>query len=148
MIRSFVLVLTSITASTMAIAQGAPPSASKTSPDKPPKSAACIVAKAVTCKPDATCAPVAAVGEIKLPMKVTIDFQNRVMMSVDNDGYPVASPIGTAVGGNNQVIIQGVDHGVGWTLHGSAADLKVSFAMVSHEAVLSGFGTCEIEEHN
>ena len=152
MMKLFTLVLTtSLAASTMALSQGssaAAPKASEAMPDKPPRSAACTVAKAMLCKSDATCTPATTIGEIKLPMKVTIDFQNRVLMSVDNDGFPVASPIAGLVGGNKQVVLQGIDRGVGWTMHGSASDLKVSFAMTSHETVLSAFGTCEIEHED
>jgi hypothetical protein len=140
-----------LAASTLAFAQGAapaaPPAAAKAPgpSDKAPKSAACTVAKAMSCKADATCAPTTEIGEIKLPMKITLDFQNHVMLSVDNDGFPVATAIDTLAGGNQEVILQGIDRGVGWVMHGSANDLKVSFAMTSHETVLAAFGTCDVE---
>ena len=140
-----VVLMTSLAASTIALAQGGTPTPSKAAPDKPPRSAACTVAKAMTCKEDATCTPATAIGEIKLPMKVTIDFQNRVMMSTDNDGFAVASPIATLVGGNGEVVLQGIDRGVGWIMHGSRNNLKMSFAMTSHDTILTAFGTCEIE---
>jgi hypothetical protein len=66
-------------------------------------------------------------------------------MSIDNDGFAVASPIGTLVGGNGEVVLQGIDRGVGWVVHGSRSNLKVSFTMTSHDTVLAAFGTCEIE---
>jgi hypothetical protein len=113
---------------------------------KMPKSAACIVTKAVTCKDDATCTPTMEIGEAKLPLKITIDFENRVLMSVDKDGFPVASPISSFVGGNKQIILQGVDEGIGWIIHGSESDLTMSFSIASHHTVLSGFGTCEIDD--
>ena len=131
------------------LAQSAPPiapNALNSARTKMPKSAACTVVKAVTCKSDATCAPATAIGEIKLPMKMTVDFRNRVLLSVDNDGFPVASPIGTFAAAAGQIVLQGVDEGVGWVLHGSGADLSMSFSIASHNSVLSGFGTCEIEE--
>ena len=140
-----VVLMTSLAASTIALAQGNTPTPTKAAPDKPPRSAAFTVTKAMTCKADATCTPATAIGEIKLPMKVAIDFQNRVMMSTDNDGFAVASPIGTLVGGNGEVVLQGIDRGVGWIMHGSRNNLKVSFAMTSHDTILSAFGTCDIE---
>ena len=147
--KSLTLVLmASLAASTIALAQTGPPPAPKApeaASDKAPKSAACTVTKAVTCKADLTCTPATAVGEIQLPMKVTIDFHNRILMSVDKDGFPVASPIGALVGGNKQVVLQGIDNGIGWIVHGSASDLTMSFSMASYQTVLSGFGTCEIE---
>jgi hypothetical protein len=69
-------------------------------------------------------------------------------MSTDNDGFPVASPIGALVGGEGKVVLQGIDRGVGWVMHGSRSDLKVSFAMASHDTVLAAFGNCEIENED
>ena len=148
--KSLVLALVAaLAAPSMALAQNTLPTAPKSldaAMSKMPKSAACTVTKAVTCKSDATCTPATAIGEIKLPMKVTVDFRNRVLLSVDNDGFPVASPIGTFVAADKQVILHGVDEGIGWVLHGSASDLSMSFSIASHNSVLSGFGTCEIED--
>ena len=145
MMKLLTLVLmTSLAASTMALAQGASAAGPKAAA-KAPRSAACTIAKATTCKSDGACTPATTIGESKLPMKVTVDFQNRVLMSTDNDGFPVASPIGALVGGEGKVVLQGIDRGVGWVMHGSRSDLKVSFAMTSHDTVLAAFGTCEIE---
>jgi hypothetical protein len=110
-----------------------------------PKSAACVVNKAVLCK-DGACAPTSKVGDTPLPLKLTLDFRNRVILSVDKDGYPVATPISVFAGDDKKLILQGIEGGVGWTVHGSASDLSMTFSLAWHHTILSGFGTCEIDE--
>jgi hypothetical protein len=108
-------------------------------------SAHCTIAKAFVCKADGACAPATEIGEVKLPNKVTLDFQNRVMMSLAKDGFPVSSSISTLIGADKQLIAQGVDDGVGWIFHGSGRDMTATFAMASNHTVLSAFGTCELD---
>ena len=146
--RSPMLVLAaSLAASTAAFAQNAaaPPKKAEVSVERAPKSAHCTVNRASICKDDGTCAPTHEVAGLKLPIKVTFDFQNRVLMGVDKDGFPTSSPIGGLFGGGKLLVAQGFDDGVGWVWHGTASDLKMSFSMASHHTVLSAFGTCEID---
>lgn len=137
----------SLTASTTAFAQtaAAPPKTPEASVEKAPKSAHCTVTRASTCKDDGTCAATTEVAGLKLPIKVTLDFQNRVMMAVDKAGFPTSSPISSLFGGGKLLVAQGFDEGIGWVWHGTASDLKMSFSMASHHTVLSAFGTCEVE---
>ena len=76
---------------------------------------------------------------------MTLDFQNRVMMTVAADGFPVSSRISTLIGADKQLIAQGTDDGVGWIFHGSGRDMTASLAMASNHTVLSAFGTCELD---
>jgi hypothetical protein len=141
-------VIVSAAAFTAAHAQPQP-SGEGPAPDKRmPSSAICTVGKAVTCAAEAGCSPATSVGEITLPLKVTVDFRHRVVMSVNKDGFPVASPISVFVSGEGKVILQGVDNDIGWTIHGSGTDKSMTFSMTSHDTVLSGFGSCEIEDED
>ncbi len=136
--------------SAAAAAQSTPltptPGPAPDAPGKMPNSADCIIDKVMICKAESGCAASDSLGEVKLPAKVTVDFKNRVVMTMHPSGFPSASPIGTFATLNNQVFLQGVDKGVGWMLQGSGADRSMTVAIASHHTVLTGFGTCEIDE--
>ncbi len=139
--------MASLPLSSMALAQGAPAAAPRpaTAPEKAPHSAHCTITKAFACKADGACAPTSEIGRVRLPLKVTLDFQNRVMMTVAADGFPVSSRISTLLGADKQLIAQGIDDGVGWIFHGSGRDMTASLAMASNHTVLSAFGACELD---
>lgn len=155
MVKSIAIIFAAVVAAgTPALAQNsATPSGQKAEAkgavavDQMPKSAACIISKAIVCKSDGKCAPSETIGQLSLPMKVTVDFQNRVLITVGNDGFPVSSAISTfgAGAGSRQLVMQGIDQGIGWVMHGSGESKTVSFSMADHDTVLSAFGSCEID---
>jgi len=132
-----------------AIAQDAPlpgTAGAASTTAKMPDSADCVVEKAVACKSDTGCSQAERLGELTIPLKFTVDFKNRVVMTARPDGFMSASPIGTLVGDDQESVVQGVENGIGWMLHGSTSDHSMTMAIASHSTVFTGYGRCDWDE--
>ncbi|MFC3695450.1 hypothetical protein [Chenggangzhangella methanolivorans] len=102
----------------------------------------CTIAAAYFCK-EGGCSKTESFGDLKLPGRLLVNFESRVIASVTADGLPHITPIGTyAVVGDAQ-IIQGVEGGTGWMVHVNKADGDLNFTVTSDDNTLIGDGTCK-----
>ncbi len=108
-----------------------------------PTPADCRLTKAQLCKADGGCAESASFGELALPARLLIHYTNRVIASTSADGLPHISTIDTLSSAGDNLTLQGVDGLTGWIVQTSRAEDGISFTVVSHEVVLTAFGTCK-----
>ena len=108
-----------------------------------PTPADCTLTKAQLCKPDGGCAESASLGELALPARFLVHYADRVIASTSADGLPHVSTVDTLSSVGDNLTLQGVDGLTGWIVQTSRADDSVSFTVVSHEVVLTAFGTCK-----
>jgi hypothetical protein len=101
----------------------------------------CTVTSANICK-GASCSKTETFGDLKLPVKLLIHFESRVIASTSQDGFPHLSPIADLAKVGDSLVLNGID-GVGWMIHVSTTNPQMSFAIATNEAVLTGIGTCE-----
>lgn len=101
----------------------------------------CTLTSAHSCTGQA-CVRVEALGDLKLPAKMLIHFENRMVASTSSEGFPHISQIASLASTAGDHVLQGVDHAVGWMIHLDEAGSKMTIAMTSNEKILTGAGTC------
>jgi hypothetical protein len=135
-----ILALASMTGT--ALGQNATPQ-TPTPAEALPTPADCTLTKAQLCKADGGCAESASLGDLALPARLLVHYTNRVVASTSADGLPHISTADTLASVGENLTMQGVDGPTGWIIQTSRANDGVSFTVVSHEAVLTAFGTCK-----
>jgi hypothetical protein len=111
--------------------------------DALPTPADCTLTKAQVCKADGGCAESTSLGDLALPARFLIHYTDRVIASTGADGLPHVSTVDTLSSTGENMTLQGVDGFTGWIIQTSRAEDGVSFTVVSHEVVLTAFGTCK-----
>jgi hypothetical protein len=106
----------------------------------------CTFTEARLCKTGSDCSAAEALGEVPLPARFLIHFEQQIIASVNADGLPHVSTIGVLARSGDSLILQGVDGATGWTIQGSTSDEMASFTVASHDSVLNAFGTCKAIE--
>jgi hypothetical protein len=106
----------------------------------------CTFTEAQLCKAGSGCSSAGALGEVPLPARFLIHFEQQIIASVNADGLPHVSTIGVLARSGDNLTLQGVDGATGWTIQGSTSDEMVSFTVASHHTVLNAFGTCRAIE--
>jgi len=117
--------------------------APQTAAEALPTPADCTLTKAQLCKADGGCAESAALGDLALPARFLIHYADRVIASTSADGLPHVSTVDTLSSVGDNLTLQGVDGLTGWIVQTSKSEDGVSFTVVSHEVVLTAFGTCK-----
>jgi hypothetical protein len=94
------------------------------------------------CSPDGDCKEGSEVAGIKVPVKVTVDFENSVVAAVDETGYSRTDRFDGVAETADQLVIHGIDGAFGWQLliHKSSEAASMSFATA--DSLIGGFGTC------
>jgi hypothetical protein len=108
-----------------------------------PTPADCTLTKAQLCKADGGCAESASLGDLALPARLLVHYAHRVIASTGADGLPHVSTVDTLSSVGENLTLQGVDGDTGWIIQTSRAEDGISFTVVSHEVVLTAFGTCK-----
>jgi len=102
----------------------------------------CTFKSVTACSAGKACAADDKVAGMSLPLKVTVDFENSAVGSVDENGFARVDKFDTVVSSAAQLIIHGVDGAFGWqvTIHDAsdAASLLISSADTS----IVAFGNC------
>jgi hypothetical protein len=95
-----------------------------------------------TCAPDGDCKEGAEVSGIKVPVKVTVDFENSVVSAVDDSGFARTDKFDGVAETADQLVMHGIDGAFGWQLllHKSSDAASMSFATA--DSLIGGFGTC------
>jgi hypothetical protein len=104
-------------------------------------SAHCTLTKAMLCK-ESGCTASETFGDLKLPTKVSLDFNRRVMLGVGPDGFASASALDQFAVAGPELIGYGIDLGTSWMVHADSKDNTVTIAVSSDHTVLNAFGTC------
>jgi hypothetical protein len=102
----------------------------------------CTMTTSQICKDD-SCAKSETFGSLKLPSRLLVHFDRRVIASTSEDGLPHVSSINSFATSEDGVVLQGVDGSTGWMIHLSRKDPDISFAVASHHTVMTAFGTCK-----
>ena len=126
-----------------ALAQEAAPAANRLDPNAMPPPYDCTLAEAVLCKAGATCTPTKTLGDLPLPARVLVHFEEQVIATTAADGLPHISKISDLSRSGDIIVAQGVDGGTGWQLHVTANDDEATFVAASDDFVISAFGTCK-----
>ncbi len=103
----------------------------------------CTLKEAVLCKAGATCTPAKTLGELPLPARVLVHFEEQVLATTSAGGLPHISKISDLSRSGDILVAQGVDAGTGWMLHSTANDDEVTFVAASDDFVINAFGTCK-----
>jgi hypothetical protein len=94
------------------------------------------------CSPDGDCKEGNEVAGIKVPVKVTVDFENSVVSAVDDTGFARTDKFDGVAETADQLVMHGIDGPFGWQLllHKSSDAASMSFATA--DSLIGGFGTC------
>ncbi len=103
---------------------------------------ACTVTRGGICRPGEDCKQTERVGEETLPLMVTIDFGNRVVMSPLKRGYVSASRIAMLAHDRDELILHGIEHGFAWLISIREDNRGLTMTVASSRGVFAGFGTC------
>ena len=103
----------------------------------------CTLTEAVLCKAGASCTPAKTLGELNLPARVLLHFEQQVLAGVSADGLPHISKMSSVAQSGDIVVAQGIDGGTGWMVHATANDDEVTFVAASDDFIINAFGTCK-----
>ena len=125
-----------------ALSQTAPQAQSQQQALEAPAPLFCTITAAHSCT-GAACTKTESFGELKLPAKLLIQFDSRVIASTSNDGFPHISQIASFAKTGNDYVLQGVDHASGWMIHLDEGGAKMSFALTTNAIALIATGSCK-----
>ena len=125
-----------------ALAQAPQPAAAQPPAAQPMAPLFCTVSTAHTCT-GATCTKSETFGDLKLPVKLLVHFDSRVIASTSGEGFPHISQIASFAKTGNDYVLQGVDHASGWMIHLDEGGAKMSFAITTNATALIATGTCK-----
>ena len=80
--------------------------------------------------------------DFELPQFVLVDFKNKLVRAKDDSENPAVSPILNLEKTDQQIIIQGVENGHGWSGMIDRESGTISFAAAGPEASFMLFGSC------
>ena len=103
----------------------------------------CTLTEAVLCKAGSSCTPAKTLGELALPARVLLHFEQQVLAGVSADGLPHVSSMSSVAQSGDIVVAQGVDGGTGWMVHATNNDDEVTFVAASDDFIINAFGTCK-----
>jgi hypothetical protein len=140
--RVLAVAAVSIAASLSAHAETPSDSAAQAAAKAPIPTLHCDFNEMSACSLDGTCKESKDLGGIKIPVKVTVDFENSVVGAVDEDGYARTDKFDGIAESADQLIIHGIDGAFGWMLLIDKNSSKASMSFATADTSLSGFGTC------
>jgi hypothetical protein len=94
------------------------------------------------CGPDGVCKPSDQLQGLKLPLLVTVDFENTVVAATDEQGYPRTDKIDAVAKSTSQLMLHGIDREFSWQLLIHDRDQIASLTMATADHTLSAFGSC------
>ena len=95
-----------------------------------------------SCVPGKPCVADEKIEGMSLPLKVTVDFENSTVGSVDEDGYARVDKFDAVAKSADQLIIHGIDGAFGWqlTIHDNSDAASISLSTADNSLI--GFGSC------
>ena len=141
--RVLAVAAVSIAASLSAQAETPSDSAAPAAKTMPPiPTLHCDFSAMSACSPDGTCKEGKELGGIKIPVKVTVDFENSVVGAVDESGFARTDKFDGVAESADQLIMHGIDGAFGWLLLIDKNSDKASMSFATADATIAGFGTC------
>ena len=101
----------------------------------------CSVTDVVACAETSRCIQGQA-RRFDLPQFITIDFANKQVHSTKESGSEVTSPIKNQQETRNQLILQGVENGHGWTLAIDRKHGRMTVGTTGEDVSYILFGAC------
>ena len=105
----------------------------------------CEVKKVSTCTPEGACKPLGDVLGQKVPGRITIDFENRIISEPHGSGWINSARIGTLARSAGQLIAHGIEGPFSWQILISDKDGSMSYTAATADLVVSAFGSCTNE---
>jgi hypothetical protein len=138
--RKLALLVSIIVPVSAALAQTATDAPTDTPPPIP--TLHCDFKSMNSCAAGKPCVADEQIEGMSLPLKVTVDFENSTVGSLDEDGYARVDKFDTAAKSADQMIIHGIDGAFGWqlTIHDNSDAASLSLATA--DTSLIGFGSC------
>jgi hypothetical protein len=123
-----------------ALAQTTPEPAADAAPPIP--TLHCDFKSMNSCMAGKPCVADEKIEGMSLPLKVTVDFENSTVGSVDEEGYARVDKFDSVAKSADQLIVHGIDGAFGWqlTIHDNSDAASISLATA--DASLIGFGSC------
>jgi len=131
---------------TVAQAQPAPAPSAPPAPDaieQLPPPADCTFTKVFVCEAEKGCSTAPELGTIDLPARFLVHYAKQIIASTNDDGLPYVSSIQALSSSGDNITLQGADGLVGWIMQLSRSEPGATLTTVSHESVLTAFGTCK-----
>jgi hypothetical protein len=120
----------------------APEAGAAAAPATPIPTLRCDFKAMSACTPDGDCKEGDQVAGIKIPVRVTVDFENSVVAAVDEGGYARADKFDGVAESAEQLIMHGIDGAYGWQLLIAKNSNAASMSFATADTIISGFGTC------
>jgi hypothetical protein len=120
----------------------APPAAAAAHDEGPQAPLFCTLTTAHSCTAQG-CTKAESFGDLKLPAKLLLHFDSKVIASTSADGFPHISQIGSLARTGTDYVLQGIDHALAWVVHLDQAGSKMTFVTTSNSTVLTGTGSCK-----
>lgn len=140
-----------LVAATAALAQEPAPSTPPPPPGPPPAGAPppelqhdCLLKTLNACKTDGHCAPLDALKDEKLPVKMTVDLAVGIVAGVGRDGWVEVSRIASVARAGDEIVLQGIDGADAWQLLIDEKGEAMSFALATATGASIGFGSCTV----
>jgi hypothetical protein len=102
----------------------------------------CEVKAVSTCTPDGGCKAVGDVLGAKVPARITIDYDNRVISEPHGQGWIRSAHIGTLARAAGQTIAHGIEGPFAWQVLVYDKDGSMSYVASTADVVVSAFGKC------
>jgi hypothetical protein len=102
----------------------------------------CEVKAVSTCTPDGGCKAVGDVLGAKVPSRITIDYDNRVISEPHGQGWTLSAHIGTLARAGGQTIAHGIEGPFAWQVLVYDKDGSMSYVASTADVVVSAFGKC------
>jgi hypothetical protein len=102
----------------------------------------CEMKTLTACSPDGVCKANEQVQGMKLPLRLTVDFENSVVAAVDETGYSRTDKMDAVIKTQDQLMLHGVDGEFGWQLLISDKTEIASLVMSTADITVSAFGAC------
>jgi hypothetical protein len=102
----------------------------------------CDMTKMMACQADGTCKSATEIAGMKLPMKVTVDFENTIVAAVDESGYARTDHADAVVKTGAQIMLHGIDGEFSWQMMISDETEAGSLVMSNADSSLVAFGSC------
>jgi hypothetical protein len=102
----------------------------------------CEVKAVSTCTPDGACKAVGEVLGAKVPARITIDYDNRVISEPHGQGWTQSAHIGTLARAAGQTIAHGIEGPFAWQVLVYDKDGSMSYVASTADVIVSAFGKC------
>ena len=104
----------------------------------------CASIDTVECESDGTCIQGTA-ASINVPQFFRINFQDKVVRATRPDGTERTSTFGAPVHDGGELVLQGIEHGLGWTLMINVNDGQMTLTAAGDRVAFVVFGACTFD---